>query len=292
MKTEGYKKYALRIFGGVADRHTGKFDSIRLDLKHANIGVLMRTWISMILLTTAIVYAAALTASVAFVLLLGTDIVTSLYVVVFAPALAAGLTFLAHYTYPIQKAKKIRKSIELNLPFALTHMSAIASSGIPPELMFELLTKFQEYGEVSKQAGLIVRNIKTFGMSSILAIRDVAQRTPSFSFKQVLTGIESTIEKGGDLTNYLNEMSEKALFDYKMKREKYLNTLSAYADIYTALLIAAPMMMLAILGILSVIGGDIGGFSIRDMMFLITLGIIPILNIGFIAFVHMTYPGV
>ncbi len=292
MNLDFYKQLSLRFFGRFADKYINNFEALRPNLRFANIGILLRTWISMIFLTTALVYIASLIASIIVVLLAGLDFILAFYVVVFVPILAAALTFLIFYAYPIQKAKKIRRSIETNMPFALTHMSAIASSGIPPELMFELLTKFEEYGEISRQSSLIVRNIKTFGMSSLLAIRDVAQRTPSVSFRQILNGIDSTIEKGGNLTEYLDDMSEKTLFDYRMKREKYLKTLSTYADVYTALLIAAPLMMLAILGILSVIGGDIAGYSLKDMMILITLGIIPLLNIAFLAFVHLTYPGV
>lgn len=292
MKMPFYQRYSLKLFGKTADRYIKSFEGLRPNLRHGNMGILLRTWVSMIFLTTIIVYIASLAGSIIISLILGFDLILSIYTIVLIPILASALTFLVFYTYPMQKAKRIRKSIDTNLPFALTHMSAIASSGIPPEIMFELITKFEEYGEISKQASLIVRNIKTFGMSSVLAIRDVAQITPSVSFKQILNGIESTIEKGGNLTEYLEEMSEKALFDYSIKREKYLKTLSTYADIYTALLIAAPLMMLAILGILSVIGGEVAGFSLRDLMNLIILGIIPTLNIGFIAFVHVTYPGV
>jgi archaellum biogenesis protein FlaJ (TadC family) len=292
METEGYRKLALKWFGKTADRSLKHFEPLRQQLQYANMGILLRSWVSMIFLTTLLVYGVALAASAAAAAALGPDLLTAVSVILFVPLLAAAGTFLVFYTYPVQKAKRIRKSIDRNLPFALTHMSAIASSGIPPELMFELLTKFDEYGEVSRQASMIVRNIKTFGMSSVLAIREVSQRTPSFSFKQILNGIDSTIEKGGNLTEYLDEMAEKVLFDYRIKREKYLKTLSTYADIYTALLIAAPLMMLSILGILSVIGGDIAGFGVKDLMVLITLGIIPLLNIGFLLFIHVTHPGV
>ena len=288
MELDRYRKYALKTFGKTADRYLKNFETLRQNLKHANIGYLLRTWVSMTLLTTFIVYVIALGGTLSLALVFGFGLISFLLAVVFVPIMAAFLTFFMFYTYPIQKAKKIQRSIEINLPFALTHMSAISSSGIPPELMFELLTKFEEYGEISKQSALIVRNIKSFGMSSVLAIRDIAQRTPSFAFRQVLNGIDSTIEKVGNLSEYINNMAEKALFDYKVKREKYLKTLENYADVYTALLIAAPLMMLAILGILSVIGGDIGGYSLRDMMLLITLVIIPLLNTGFIMFVHFT----
>jgi flagellar protein FlaJ len=156
--------------------------------------------------------------------------------------------------------------------------------------MFELLTGFKEYGEISKQSSIIVRNIKTFGMSSVNAIVDVAKRTPSPSFRQILSGIQSTIEKGGNLTEYLEEMSERSLFEYRINRENYLKTLSTYADMYTAVLITAPVMMIIVLGIMSVIGGDIMGMAATDLIFLMTWVIVPLLNITFLAFLHTTHP--
>ena len=105
-------------------------------------------------------------------------------------------------------------------------------------------------------------------------------------------GITSTIETGGNLITYLNELSEKALFEYRIKREKYLKTLSTYADIYTALLVAAPLMFLALLATMGIIGGDIMGLGIPELIFLITWVVLPLMNIGFLVFVHVTYPGV
>ncbi len=171
-------------------------------------------------------------------------------------------------------------------------MAAIASSGIPTEFMFELLTGFKEYGEISEDSKLIMRNMKTFGMSSVDSLKDIAERTPSQDFREILLGIVSTVESGGNIVEYLREMADKALFSYRIKREKYLKTLSTYADIYTALLVAAPLMMLSLLATMSIIGGSVMGLTINELMLLITWVILPVLNVGFLIFVHTTYPGV
>jgi len=288
---EPYKRLSVRLFGNLAQKSAHSFSSLKPHLMGASINVLLDTWIAMIYFGTAIVYLASLAAVLAVSAFILFDAVTFLYIVVFIPIMASSMFFLFLYIYPVQKSSKIRNSIDNNLPFALAHMNAIASSGIPPEFMFELLTGFKEYGEISKQAGLVVRNIKTFGMSSVNAISDVARRTPSPSFKQVLMGIQSSIEKGGNLTSYLEEMSNRALFEYRIKRENYAKTLSTYADFYAAVLITAPIMMIVVLGVMSIIGGDIMGFAATDLIFLMTWLLIPLLNILFIAFLHVTYPG-
>jgi flagellar protein FlaJ len=287
-----YKKLSLALFGGLADRSGDSFSRIKPSLETSGIRILSRTYISMIFLTSFLAYIIPFITVVILFFTIGLDIISFIYYVMFLPVLTASIVFFIFYLYPEQKASGIRKSIDNDLPFALAHMSAIVSSGIPPEKMFDLLTGFDEFRHVSRQAELIVRNIRTFGMSSINAIETVAKKTPSPEFKQILGGINSNIEKGGDLVKYLKEMSNKSLFDYRMRREKYLKTLSTYADIYTALLVAAPLMMLAVLGILSMIGGEILGLRIPDLITLITFAVLPALNVAFLAFIHVTYPGV
>jgi archaellum biogenesis protein FlaJ (TadC family) len=287
---ESYKRLSVRVFGNLAQKSGRSFSSLKPHLMGAGMNVLLDSWIAMIYLTTVIAYFASLAAVLALSSFILFDLMTFVFIAVFVPVMASSTAFVLLYLYPIQKSSKMRNSIDNNLPFALSHMSAIASSGIPPEFMFELLTGFREYGEISRQAGLIVRNIKTFGMSSVNAIADVANRTPSPAFKQVLMGMHSTIEKGGNLTAYLGEMSERSLFEYRIKRENYANTLSTYADFYAAVLITAPIMMIVVLGVMSIIGGDVFGFAANDLIFLMTWLLIPLMNIAFISFLHFSSP--
>jgi flagellar protein FlaJ len=287
-----YKKLSIQMFGRFADSTLSNFKSIKPHLKGSGLKYLLKAWVSMIFMTTFLAYIASVVGFVVFIILFGFDFITSIYYVIFGPVLVASLTFMIMYIYPMQKAKSVKKSIEENLPFALIHMNSVVSSGIPPEFMFELLSKFKDYGEVSKQAKLIVRNIKMFGMSSVNAIKHVSDRTPSPIFKEILSGISNTIEKGGNLPSFLKTMTEKALFEYRMKREQYNRTLAMLSDVYTAVLIAAPLMMLTALVMMNMIGGDFFGLTVPDVIAMMTWVVIPGLNIFFIALIHTSYPKV
>ena len=287
-----YKRISVVFFGDLVDKYIKSFKPLIPHLRGADIRILLKTWMCMIFLTTLIAYVASFSLVAILAYIFEFELITFIFVVLFIPALIASFVFLVFYIYPIEKSNNIKNSIEKDLPFALSHMAAIASSGIPPEFLFKLLIGFKEYGKISEQSEMILRNIKVFGMSSVSAIKDVAKKTPSSEFKGVLLGIVSTIEKGGNLVSYLRNMSDAALFDYKLRREKYLKTLSTYADIYTALLVAAPLILLSVLGILSIIGAEILGLSIGDFINLITFIVLPALNTIFLIFIHITYPGV
>ncbi|MBM3303612.1 MAG: hypothetical protein FJY76_00815 [Candidatus Aenigmarchaeota archaeon] len=287
-----YRRFSVAIFGSVYERYAAYFASVKPHLMSINSEMPLKVWICTIFMTTVVAFFASVAAAVLASFLLAFDAVFSIVVITLMPVLAAAVVFFVFYIYPIQKSTSIKNSIETDLPFALAHMNAIVSSGIPPEFMFDMLTDYEEYGAIAEQSKLVVRNIRTFGMSSINAINEVAARTPSDMLKQVLGGMTQTIEKGGNLVEYISEMADKAMFDYRIRREKYLKTLSTYADIYTALLVAAPLMMLSVLGIMSLIGGTVLGMTIDELILLMTWLVLPALNISFLAFVHVTYPGV
>ena len=268
------------------------FKKLKPQLEAAGVQVLLKTYVAIILFTVFLAYIFSLIGIVVFLSFFPTDFLSFITYALIVPPFIALVAFAVMYYYPGQKAVAVRKSIENDLPFALTHLAALASSGISPEFMFDLMAGFKEYKDIAQQSSLVARNIKTFGMSSVAAINSVAATTPSPNFKQVLTGITFTIEKGGNLVEYLKQLADKELFNYRLKRERYLKTLSTYADIYTALLIAAPLMMLSILGILGVIGGEIVGLTIPELISVLTFFLLPGMNIAFLTFIHLTYPGI
>jgi flagellar protein FlaJ len=292
MIKDWYTRLAVNIFGSIADKYYKSFEHLKTHLIQSNTDVTLRAWISIMFLSVSVSYTGSLISVFILNMFLSFDFAFFIYMLIFLPVVISALVFLFFYYYPVFRVKGLEKAIEIDLPFALSHMSAIASSGVPVEYLFELLMEFEEYKAISRQARLVVRNVREFGMSSVKAMGLVAERSPSAMLKQVLNGMASTIEKGGDLSRYLEEMSSKTLFDYRIKREAYLKTLSMYADIYTALLVAAPLMMLAVLAILNIIGGEVMGLSIQDMTTIITFIALPVMNIGFLVFIDLTHPGV
>jgi len=204
--------------------------------------------------------------------------------------LSAGFVFFLFYIWPIKLIMGRKENIESNMPFVINHMSAIATSGVPPHTMFTLIADTKEYGELSNECGRVVRNMEVLGMDVTSAIKEVSTRTPSLSLKTFFNGVTSTILSGGDLKGYLNDAAKEAMNDYKMKREKYISTLATYADFYVGVLIAAPLFFVSVMSLLAVIGGSLFGMSLPLLMALGIYVIIPMMNIIFILFVHITQP--
>lgn len=279
-----YKGFATKIFGGVADANLQTFSFVKKNLPRADIRIPYRTYMSIIFLTCTITYVSSFAVLMFVFNYLTIPFFLQIGYMIFVPILVVVLTFVALTFYPYQKMSARSKDMEANLPFVLTHMGAIAESGVPPYVIFKLIGQFKEYGEIAIEMRKIVRNIENFGSDPLTAVREVAERTPSEDFRQLLMGFVSTTEAGGDLKTFFKSAGEQALFEWRIKRERFLQQLSTYAEFYTGLLIAAPLFLIALFAVMNMIQPQIAGY---DILFLTRLSIylvIPIVNGIFLAF--------
>lgn len=278
---------ANALFGPTVDRYSDQFEDLKQDLKHADMDVLFRTYVAKTFLYSLMAFFLGIAAGTAYVLVRSPPLMEAVRIVIGAPIALSIIVFGFMYLYPSQKAKSRKRNIDNNLPFALNHLGAIATSGVPPSSMFSLLEGFEEYGGVSEEAGEISRRVNVFGEDFTTALREVAERSPSDDWSEVLYGILSTVETGGDLESYIQEKAEESLFEYRMEREREIERLSTYASFYTAILIAAPVFLIVILAVMNLLGGQLFGFAIRDLMWLGVHVIIPAINALFVFFLTL-----
>lgn len=286
---EKYRSFAVKLVGWVSDKYPDIIKPVESTLPKSGIGIPPKNYVSAVVLTTLISYIISL---IVFPLLVLTVLKLNIFLttlsIVFIPFLVAIMIFIVGMFYPYQLVLSRKKSIETNLPFAISHMGSIASSGIPPQAVFKLLSEFKEYDVLAEEMQKITRNIEVFGLDPMTALREVAKRTPSDRFKQLLQGLTTTMEGGGDMKTYLKNAGEQSLFTWRMKRQKYLEQLSMYAEFYTGILIASPLFLISLFSIMNMIQPQLGGFEISELMKISVYLIIPALNLGFLLFLHMT----
>lgn len=279
-----YNTIATVLLGGLADKLEKYLGFLKQTLPQADVKVPFRTYLSIAILSAIFVYVFSLLFFTVATTIVNVKLANKIIFIGYAPFLLASLTMGVLLLYPRQKVLSRRKNIDINLPFALTHMAAISESGVSPYVMFKLLGNFDEYGEIAREMKVLARNIDTFGVNPLTAVRDLAERTPSDRFRQILLGIISATESGGDVKTYIKNAGDQALFDWKLKREKFMQQLSAYAEFYTGILIAAPLFIIALFAVMNMIQPNIGGFDILTLTKLSIYILIPFLNVGFILF--------
>lgn len=284
-------KGMYKFFGNLASRRfSGYLAPLKEEIIRSNLNILFEIYVGKMLSIAILSFISVMIFVSIIFLFIGVPFLLSVVTGVIGAAVVSVSVMTIYHSYPYHLINSKKTSVEANMPFAMNHMAAIAASGVSPFVMFKLMSNVPEYGEVANESKRVTRNVETFGMDMISAIRNVAERTPSEDFAQFLYGIISSIDTGGDLRKYLDNSAKESLFNYRLRREKYMHTLTTYADFYTAILIAAPLFFVSVLSIMSMIGGQIFGLSIPDAMRLGIFVLIPLMNVVFIVFIHYTQP--
>lgn len=250
--------------------------------------MISRSYVSLMLLFTVLSFPFLILFFLALNFAFNLNFVTILVIAI----LGTVCTFVGFYFYPASLLGGKSKKIKLELPFALVHMSAVAGSGAQPISIFELIAESSEYPELRKEIKKILNYINLFGYNLTNALKNVAAATPSLELKELLNGMISTIETGGDLKDYLKEKAVDTLNTYKLDRKKQVEALATYSEVYTALLIASPLLLLITLAIINSIGGKIAGLPVTTAAWIGILGFLPLLNIGFMVFVTSSQKGI
>ena len=281
-----------RMFGPMASGMTkgALFKSVERDLRKAGMPYMLSSYISIIFFVTFISFFLALAIALAVSLAMQATLLEVFRNIAIALVLTILIFFIA-LTYPANIAGGNRKKLETELPFATAHMAAIASSKVEPSKIFSIMATTKEYKIFSAEIRKVINQINVYGYDLSTALRNAAKTSPSKKYADLLNGMMTTITTGGSLTTYLQEKSKSLLIDYRLSHERYTNVIGMYSDIYTALLIAAPLIFMLLLAIISIMGTS---FLAMDISTLANLGIIiiAVLNILFIVFLHFTQPEV
>ncbi len=280
-----YYGFATQLFGSLVDRYAARFAFLKDQLVQANIKIPFRTYLSTAASTSLLSYFFSLIGFFIFFNFFDAGLMKVLYLTI-GPVAVAFTCFIFFLFTPYQKVNSRRRNIEGNLPFALTHMGSVAESGAPPYIVFKLLAQYEEYGEISNEMKKLVRNIDKFGLDPLTAVKELAERTPSSEFRQVLLGVVTTTESGGDVKTYIKNAGQQAIFNWRMKREKFMQQLSAYAEFYTGIVIAAPLFIISLFSVMSMIQPELAGFKIIDLTKISIYALVPLINIAFLLFLR------
>jgi flagellar protein FlaJ len=167
-------------------------------------------------------------------------------------------------------------------------MAAISESMIEPSKIFSIIITTKEYTYLEREYTKLMNEINVYGYDLVSALRNTALNSPSKKLTDLLNGLATTINSGGDLTDFFNKRAQTLLFEYRIEREKNTKTAETFMDVYISIVIAAPMVLMLLLMMMKVsgLGIALGTSSITLMM---VLGV-SIINIAFISFLHLRKP--
>lgn len=201
----------------------------------------------------------------------------------FFPFIAAAAGFEAGfgvmYKYPeINVGARKRKLVDEG-PYFIGYMATLASSGLTLEGVFKEIAKEQTNEEIPKSARYVVRNLDALGMDIITALSDLIRRTPAHSFAELLEGLISTVQSGGNLKEYFSACAKVQMEEKKLILQKMTSSLGIIAEMYTILLVVFPLMAIIMFSIMATMATNFMGLDITMMMMLISYLLVPIFGI-------------
>ena len=168
------------------------------------------------------------------------------------------------------KQKKLNKKIDAELPFFITIVTLLATSGFGPYSIFIKIKDMDLLPNVRKEAMKILKKIDILGMDPLTVMMEVKNKGPS-NFGEFLNGYVSAIQSGGDVVNYLKTKMDGAFDLYESAQKDLVEKVKALVDTYMTMQIVILAVYIIITATTT---GGIGGPPLKtdiDPLYLVII---------------------
>ncbi|MFC7175982.1 type II secretion system F family protein [Halosegnis marinus] len=173
-----------------------------------------------------------------------------------AVSFALGTWLLARY-YPRAQVVTRTQKIDTTLPHVIVYMYALSHGGASLSSVVRSVAEAEStYGETAKEFDAIVRDLDVFGNDLTTAIENARNVTPSDNLEQFLDDLLSVLESGGQVTPFLEDEARGYLEEAMDAQEDFLETLSILSEVFIVSFVAAPLFLVVILVVISLVGGQ------------------------------------
>jgi len=236
-----YKTTCLKILG---QRLTKKKDyqNLSLKLRMADTTLTPAVYLSTLLITTLIVFIISLCIYIILFFIL----IQSQNWVLYTLSLTCLTTIITAAFMPMTISSKIstrKKQIEQNLPFVLSELSILASTGLTPIKIFRHMATRTTTDTITKEFKKIIYKIDIEGKDIITAISESAKESPSQRFKETLWDIGNMIHQGGDLDLYLRQKADSTMDFIRGIQKEFIEKLGTYSEMYMSLVLTGTLFI-------------------------------------------------
>ncbi len=297
-KARGYLRWANKMFLDTSAKmiKKGYFSTLPVELKKSNLDILFESYVAMILFSVMISFIASIILLIFFlffsfsltwpiITLYDGSILTRFFELLLIPIVLPIIVFFALYFYPSAEKSSISNKIDEELPFAVIHMSSISGSGIEPTEIFRIIGLSKDYPALRKEIRKVLNQINIYGYDLVTALNNVSKSTSNSHLAELFGGLSTTINSGGNLSEFFQKRADSLLTSYKLEKEKSIKSAETFMDIYISVVIAAPMILMLML-VMITISGIQTPFSPFQLT-MMTIGGVALVNVLFLGFLQM-----
>ncbi|MEM2924166.1 MAG: type II secretion system F family protein [Methanocellales archaeon] len=304
------EKFAYKFFGGEVKKKKHKYYNLQKKLRQARIAKPWDVYVSTAIFYSIIAsligaFIGAIAAYVAVVLIGLPKELTKIYLppeltwllqyrdflvalMIFASfAVIFGIAaYFLVMILPSFIANERKRKIQRNLPYAVTFMYALSRGGMNIiEILRALAASSNTYGEVSREAALILRDMEYFGHDLRSALQNAILLSPSEGFQELLANLLSVIDSGGDITKYLEDKAEQLHIRAVQEQKGFLETLGLIAESYVTAFVAGPLFIIIMTTVMTLIGG-----ASETMLYIIAYVVVPVGSAMFVILINIITP--
>jgi flagellar protein FlaJ len=282
---------AYQLIGEKTGRILPLFKDLDLTLQRSGLKVNFKAYVSLtVFATVSITFAILALIPILLIFAFNIPLLPAFLFGVGDGLFTFAFSIIGFYVYPIYRADTHRRELEDEMPFTTGYMAILTTAGVSPEKIFYSLSNLTAPLAVSQEAKNVVRDVNLFGLDIISALEQASSQTPSERFREMLEGFISTIHSGGNLTAYLREKSRQYMKLKRISLKKFSDTLSMLSEFYVALLLTGPLLLVIMLSVMAMLGGDLGILSPDLLLSLLTYLGIPLGAIVFLIILDAASP--
>lgn len=215
------------------------------------------------------------------------ELIVGAIIFIFLTLALGGTTLVLFLMYPKFRVGERKGAINRDLPAAVTFMYALSRSGMNIIELFRALSASRyTYGEVSREAEVILRDMDYFGNDLRTALHNISELTPSDKFQDLMYNLLTVIDSGGDIPSYFRDKSEQYAQSAKYEQKGFLETLALIAESYVTAFVAGPLFIIIMGVMMSVMGSDT-----LIMLYAIVYMVIPVGSFMFVFMIGIMTPG-
>jgi len=167
---------------------------------------------------------------------------TLLWVLLFILIVPGQYVMQMYYPQIVAQGRKSR--IDLDMPYAISYMQALSTTMPPYEIIRKVYEEHDMFGEISKEFGMIVRDVELFGDDMNAAMKNLQHTTPSTNLRDFLNDLAIVFDSGGNVTTYLGAKTEYYRDQAKQELELVLKTIEIMAEVYVTAFVAGPIALI------------------------------------------------
>jgi flagellar protein FlaJ len=166
-------------------------------------------------------------------------LITGFLPLVFSPL----LIILLGWAIPKIMAQDRASKLDMEVPFAGTYISVMATGGLSPYASLKRLKNCPLLPNISKTVKNIEVDVQVKGLDPVTAMERSAQNLPSRDYKDLLLGYASTLRTGGDVIHYLLMRTETMFRDLAIKVKAFGDWAAMLMESYIAISILVTLSL-------------------------------------------------